>query len=116
MNNKKRLGKSLEKKVVDVARKEGVDATLQPLSGQLSDFPGDVSFDHFLAECKVRAEKVDTSGGRYIHLDTQWIEKITKESKQLNKEFGIVCFRVKGKQEIYTVLRFKDFLRLVQKS
>jgi hypothetical protein len=115
MNNKKRLGRSLEKKVVDMAGEEGINATVQPLSGQLEDFPGDVAFDGFLAECKVRAEKVNASGDRYIHIDTRWIEKITKESKQLNKMYGVVLFRMKNRRDIYAVLRFEDFLRIVPK-
>lgn len=115
-NNNKRLGTSFEKSIVKQAHDKGIEATLQPLSGQLFDTPGDVEFATFLGECKVRSEQIAATGSKYIRIPVEYVEKINKESKRIGKQFGVVFVKMKNKHNSYAVLQTNDFLDLVKKA
>lgn len=115
-NNKKRLGKSLEKKVVEVAREEGLEASLQPLSGQLKEFPGDAVVEDILIECKVRSAQIDTNGAKIIRIDIDWLHKVLRESARTNKRDGIVVIKPKHSQILYVLCELRNYMKLLKQG
>lgn len=114
-NQKKRLGRALERKVVEEARAAGLHASLQPLSGQLQEFPGDATIEDILVECKVRSTHIDAKGIRVIPIDTFWLDKVLDEKGRANKENGIVVIRPKNRKKLLVLCEFSFLMELLQK-
>jgi Holliday junction resolvase len=117
-SQKKLLGTALENQLVKKATNRGLRAKKQPLSGALKDQPNDVviesNLDRVLAECKVRAVKIDAKGTRIISLDLDWLSKVTRNAAAFGFDAGVVVFRPKGSPKLYGVLNLDVLLALLQ--
>jgi hypothetical protein len=119
-NARKALGKSLENKAAEMANAAGIFAQVQPLSGVLKDFPNDVVIDSpvvsVLVECKVRSAQI-SGGEKYITINLDWLKGCIANLARLSRwatGIGVVCFRAKRSQDLYVLLRYEDFLQLLE--
>ncbi|GCE45159.1 hypothetical protein EI42_06171 [Thermosporothrix hazakensis] len=114
----RRRGKANEYGLVGKLRKLGTpDAERVPLSGALSQLPGDVSAPSLgtLFEAKVYALR-EVEGARYARLELNWIEKIRQEAARAGYARGVVAFRGKGQRQTYVILPLEDYVSLVREK
>lgn len=116
-NPHKRLGTSLEDKVVEKVRAIGVPAKKQPCSGQTKEDPGDVVLNHkVLVECKVRAWKIAARGEKTFPLDLTWLDKVEQEAMRCEMDYGVLVIHPKNSRRYVVVLDFDVFLSLLRKN
>lgn len=116
-NQKKALGRSLEKSHETKAQARGLRAKRQPLSGALPDYKGDtVVEERALGEGKVRSVRVNPAGKRMITLDLDWLHKVEDEAQSAGFEFAYVFFRPKGTKRCYVLLGEEEFLDLMAEA
>lgn len=109
-------GTTLERRVVADAKKAGLVARKQPLSGVLADFPNDVQIGDVLVECKMRAAFLDAKGEKTISLKLDWLHNVIRNAKRVGFRTGILVSRAKGSPQLYVTLEWQDFLELVANS
>jgi Holliday junction resolvase len=119
-NARKALGKSLENKVAAVANEAGLEAEVQPLSGVLERYPNDVlirsGVTAILVECKVRSATI-SGGEKYITINLDWLKGCIENLARLSRravKMGVVVFRAKRSQDLYVLMRYEDFLHILE--
>lgn len=114
-SKEKTLGTALENRLVAKARASGLRARKQPLSGAMSDFPGDVELERLLAECKVRSEVVSARGEKHVPLNLDWLRKVQDQAKQAGYTDGVLVVRAKGSPKPVVVCDLDLFLSLLSR-
>ncbi len=103
-------GKDNERLLVERLHTQGYSSAKRvPLSGALSDLPGDVTVEELalLLEAKVYAI-TEVDGARYIRIDLHWLEKIQAEAKRAGYEWSAVAFRGKGSRTFYVLATLEN--------
>jgi Holliday junction resolvase len=121
-NARKALGKSLEVKVAEKAVEAGFEAQVQPLSGILNDYPNDVLLTTpvLVVSFEAKVRQAEISGGeKYITINLDWLKKCITNLARLSThlpKIGVVAFRAKRSQDLYVLMRYEDFLRILEKE
>lgn len=110
---KRSLGNSLERTLVERAQRAGVPAKRQPRSGELAEFPADAVVANLLVEAKVRSARLDAKGSKILSLDMTWLDKVEKLAAKSGQR-GLVVARMKGSPKLLAVLDFELFLSFLR--
>jgi Holliday junction resolvase len=106
-NPRKDLGTALENRVVDRARKCGLQANRQPGSGIYSEYPNDVVVDNLLGECKVR-----TRHPSYTEMQ-EWLENAEINAKRTGKAGAFLVYNTKGSRTPRVMMDLDLFFSLL---
>jgi hypothetical protein len=108
MNRNKELGSSLERRVVAKARRHGLTAQRQPLSGSLSEYPNDVVVEGLLGECKVRS--IHPS---YNEME-EWLAGCEEHAAEHKMLGGFLVYNPKGSKKPRVMLDLDLFFLLLK--
>lgn len=89
----------------------------QIASGALHHHPGDVeTFDSFIASLyEIKEKLVDhTKGKKTFTIQKEWLDKLKKEARQLNKDHYALPFRFSEDNSFYVVIELEILLSLVE--
>jgi Holliday junction resolvase len=119
-NKNKQLGVAFERTVVERAKRAGLEAERQPLSGALKQFPNDVRVKSPVVEILVEAKKRTatlSAGEKCITINLDWLKGVVANAAQQASgglHIGVVTFAAKGACDLYCLLRYEDLLALLQ--
>ncbi|WP_157066980.1 hypothetical protein [Alicyclobacillus shizuokensis] len=97
-------------KAKDVARRQLASGSL---SFALGDMITEEKLTAALAEYKERGS-LDSRGEKQIVIKREWLEKLAKEAREMNREYYFLPFRFKGDDKQYVVMDYNILLSYVQ--
>lgn len=115
-NPNKDSGTRYEYSARDKARKYGLKAERQILSGAHKDFPGDLIIaDRIVGECKLRTATILKCGDKSVSIHLGWFDQVEAQAKAMKMDFGILIVKPKGSRQTLVVIDADKFFALLSK-
>lgn len=109
-------GRSFEYRARDLARKHGLKADRQILSGAHKDFPGDLLIaDKIVGECKLRTATILKCGDKSISIHLGWLDQVEMQAQAMKMDFGVLIVKPKGSRRTLIVMDADTFLEILSK-